>query len=129
MTQPIQQTCNACKTEIQRLIHYLNASTSSDVALMPNLLEKVSFVCRELILGGVLESDDFDSVAVRHSRLRRLIELNAPEQIIEHEFKWLKRMAGILLEFTDGQQPIFTAEEQEEFEFHRVLNESFENSE
>jgi hypothetical protein len=126
MTQP---TCNACKTEIQGLIDYLNASNSSDVELVPNLLERVRFGCQELILGGVLESDDFESVAARHRRLRRLIELNAPEQIIEHEFKWLKRMAGILLELAEGQQPIFTAEEQEEFEFHRVLNESFEDSE
>ena len=119
----------ACKTEIQALIDYLNASTSSDVDLVPNLLEKVRFVCQELIRGGVLESDDFESVAVRHRRLRRLIELNAPEQIIQHEFKWLKRMAGILLELAEGQQPIFTTEEQAEFEFHRVLNESLEDSE
>ena len=122
MTQPSQQTCHACQTEIQHLIDYLDAATFSDVERVPNLVEQARTACQALILEGVLESDDFECVAVHHRRLQRLIELNAPEQIIQHEFTWLKRMAGILLELAQGQQPVFTTEEQEELEFHRVLN-------
>jgi hypothetical protein len=122
MTHPSQQTCQACHTEIQRLIDYLDAATFSDMERVPHLVDKARTACQALIVVGVLESDDFESVAVRYRRLQRLIELNGPEQIIQHEFTWLQRMAGILIELAQGQEPVFTTEEQEDLEFHQVLN-------
>jgi hypothetical protein len=117
------ESCDACQAAIQNLIAYLNAETSADLVLLSEYLEKTRLSCQLLLQKGVLEAQDFDSVQIRYTRLQRLRELDAPPQIIAHEFTWLKRMAGILLELTQGREPIFTEEEQEDLEQHRHIEE------
>lgn len=120
-------TTYPCKTSIQTLLAWLNDSKLHDQETFAERLDLMCLFCQPLVEQGLLEIDDFECIRVRHRRLQRLLELQAPLQIVENEFKWMKRMTEILLDVIAGQEPNFSKEELEELRWQSEIDSAFEN--
>lgn len=118
---------DSCKISIEALIAWLKGSTLHDQETFPERMDQMVLSCQPFLEQGLLEVDDFECIRVRHRRLQRLLELQAPIQIIENEFKWMKRMTEILLDLIAGQEPNFSREESEELRWQSEIDSTFDD--
>lgn len=101
---------SACEEQIRGLQAYLQQRSFYELDGFLDLLEKTRRSCQPLLQQKRLEEDDFDCIRIRHQGIQRLCAQNAPHQIIEHEFKWLKRMTDFLLDLIEAHSPQMTQE-------------------
>ena len=102
---------SACEEQIRGLQAYLQQRSFHELDGFLDLLEKTRGSCQPLLQQKRLEENDFDCIRIRHQGIKRLCVLNAPHQIIEHEFKWLKRMTDFLLDLIEAPSPQMTQKE------------------
>ena len=129
MTAIDDTSTDTCRISIEVLLVWLKDSTLHDQETFPERLDQMVLSCQPLVEQGLLELDDFECIRVRHRRLQRLLELQAPIQIVDNEFKWMKRMTEILLDLIAGQEPNFSQEEIEELRWQNELDSTFHEDE
>jgi len=97
----------------QHLFDYVSAQIPGKMPEFQAKIQAVQDYCDETGWGSLpVEQLDIDVVENRYRRLNRLVELNAPEVIINNEHKWLKRMAEFLFLIARNEHPRLTKEEQ-----------------
>jgi len=97
----------------QHLFDYVSAQIPGNMPEFQAKIQAVQDYCDETGWQSLpVEQLDIDVVENRYRRLNRLVELNAPEVIINNEHKWLKRMAEFLFLIARNEHPRLTEEEQ-----------------
>jgi hypothetical protein len=99
----------------QHLFEYVSARPPGNMPEFQARIQAVQDYCNETGWESLpVEPLDIDVVENRYRRLNRLVELNAPEAIINNEHHWLKRMAEFLFLIARNEHPKLTEEEQDE---------------